>query len=134
MSTWSSWRSAATAVSGRVVLVGVLLGGFGSHESAAGGSAAGREPTAPTTTIQVHATNNLGGGVIRETVLFPGWDPYEPVPAFVYRKPDALKLPVVVFIHGMGADKTWQADWHREIAGRGFAVIAIDAHLSGDRA
>jgi pimeloyl-ACP methyl ester carboxylesterase len=34
----------------------------------------------------------------------------------------------------MGADKTWQADWHCEMAERGFAVIAIDAHLSGDRA
>lgn len=130
MTACSSRRSVARALSGQVALIALgVLGGFALPRCAAG-----QEPTAPTTAIQVQATDKLEGGVVRETALFSGWDPYEPVPAYVYLKPDAQKLPVVIFIHGMGADKTWQADWHRELAGRGFAVIAIDAHLSGHRA
>lgn len=88
----------------------------------------------PVTAIRVQAADVQKNDIVRETVLFPGWDPYEPVPAYVYVKPKARKLPVLIFIHGMGSRKTWQADWHRELAERGFAVIAIDAHLSGDRA
>ena len=88
----------------------------------------------PTTAIGVKSSELQKNDVLRETVLFPGWDPYEPVPAFVYRKPKAERLPVVIFIHGMGSNKTWQAEWHRELAERGCAVIAVDAHLSGDRA
>ena len=52
---------------------------------------------------------------------------------YAYLPEKAEKLPVVIFIHGMGADKTWRAGWHAELAQRGFAVISIDAHLSGDR-
>jgi len=88
----------------------------------------------PVTAIEVKATDVQKDDVVREKVLFPGWDPYEPVSAYVYRKPKAEKLPVVIFIHGMGSNKSWQAEWHRQLAERGYAVIAIDAHLSGDRA
>jgi pimeloyl-ACP methyl ester carboxylesterase len=87
----------------------------------------------PHTTIEVQAEKTLDNNVVRQTFLFPGWDPYEPVPAFVYLQAGKEKLPVVIFIHGMGADKTWQAEWHAELAERGLAVISIDAHLSGDR-
>lgn len=84
-------------------------------------------------TIEVKAVDRLEQDVFRETVLFPGWDPYEPVSAYVYYQKRSEPLPVVIFIHGMGADKKWQAAWHAELATRGLAVISIDAHLSGDR-
>ncbi len=97
------------------------------------GSGSRAQATDSPATIQVKAEDVLDGGVIRQTVLFPGWDPYEPVSAYLYFAERAEKLPVVIFIHGMGADKSWQAPWHVELAQRGFAVISIDAHLSGDR-
>jgi pimeloyl-ACP methyl ester carboxylesterase len=83
--------------------------------------------------IQINATDVLNNKVLRQSVLFPGWDLYEPVSAYVYFLEKSERLPVVVFIHGMGADKSWQAGWHAELAQQGFAVISIDAHLSGDR-
>src|SRR4051794_15424705 len=110
----------------RAAVFALLLGGAFSPRFAAAQERV--------TAIQFKATDVQKNDVARETALSPGWDPYEPVPAYVYRKPKADKLPVVIFIHGMGANKSWQADWHRELAERGFAVIAIDAHLSGDRA
>lgn len=87
----------------------------------------------PVRAIVVQSEDELEHQVVRQTVLFPGWDPYEPVPAYVYFRRSPDKLPVVIFIHGMGADKTYLASWHRELAERGFAVISIDAHLSGAR-
>src|SRR5687768_12931288 len=101
MTAFRPRRSAVSALSGRLGLAAVVLCGF---VWPALGAAQGR-----TTAIKVTATDAPENGVVRETVLFPGWDPYEPVPAFVYRKPEAKQLPVVIFIHGMGADKTWQA-------------------------
>src|SRR3954469_19715790 len=126
MTTLKPRRPAFGTFAGRVALFALLLGGWSSPRFAAAQERV--------TTIQVKATDVQKNDVVRETALFPGWDPYEPVPAYVYRKPKAEKLPVVIFIHGMGSNKSWQADWHRELAERGFAVIAIDAHLSGDRA
>src|SRR5688572_7650041 len=62
--------------------------------------------------IKVTATKQLDDQIVRESVLLPGWDPYEPVSAYVYYKKGARGLPVVIFIHGQGADKTWLAHWH----------------------
>ncbi len=87
----------------------------------------------PAVEIQVKSVKHLEGQIVRQTVLFPGWDPYEPVPAYVYFKQKAEKLPVVIFIHGMRMDKTFLACWHAELAQQGFAVISVDAHLSGAR-
>ncbi|MGE3808304.1 MAG: alpha/beta hydrolase family protein, partial [Gemmataceae bacterium] len=87
----------------------------------------------PHTSIQVKAETVLDNQVVRQSVWFPGWDPYEPVPTYVYFKKATEKLPVVLFIHGMGADKTNLASWHAQLAEKGFAVISIDAYLSGDR-
>jgi pimeloyl-ACP methyl ester carboxylesterase len=87
----------------------------------------------PVTSIGVKKTVPLENRIVRETLLLPGWDPYEPVSAYLYYRPAEEKLPVVIFIHGMGADKNAMAGWHAELAGRGMAVLSIDAHLSGDR-
>jgi pimeloyl-ACP methyl ester carboxylesterase len=89
------------------------------------------EPPPPV--IQTKKTDSLPNQIVRETLLLPGWDPYEPVSAYLYVKEGGEKLPVVIFIHGMGADKTYLAGWHAELAGLGMAVLSIDAHLSGDR-
>ena len=87
----------------------------------------------PTVAVQVQSVDLLKNEIVRQCVLFPGWDPYEPVPAYVYFRQKAENLPVVIFIHGMGQEKSALASWHVELAEKGFAVISVDAHLSGDR-
>jgi hypothetical protein len=106
-------------------LAALVVGWSIAHEMAAAQQ--------PTVEVQVKAEDLLESQIVRQSVLFPGWDPYEPVPAYVYFKKNAERLPVVIFIHGMGANKTSFAAWHVELAQRGFAVISVDAHLSGDR-
>lgn len=103
----------------------VVVSGLAWHDMAAAQQ--------PTVEVQVQSEDLLQNQVVRQSVLFPGWDPYEPVPAYVYFQRNAERLPVVIFIHGMGANKTFLAVWHLELAERGFAVISLDAHLSGDR-
>jgi len=74
-----------------------------------------------------------GSAVEREKLLLAGWDPDEPVPAFVYYKKGTTSMPVVIFLHGMGGSKDQNAERLRELAGKGLFVVAIDAHLHGER-
>jgi dienelactone hydrolase len=74
-----------------------------------------------------------GGAVEREKLLLAGWDPDEPVPAFVYYKKGTRSMPVVIFLHGMGGSKDQNSERLRELAGKGLFVVAIDAHLHGER-
>lgn len=125
-SLWITHTRARVALrSVTCLLLASAIGGFLPP-----GSVAAQQPT---TKLEIQSEDPLANGIVRRKALFPGWDPYEPVPAYVYLKPPAEKLPVVIFIHGMGANKDYLADWHAELAAQGFAVISIDAHLSGDR-
>jgi len=74
-----------------------------------------------------------GPGITKEHALLAGWDPHEPVPAFIYRPPDGDKLPVILFTHGLGRDKEFYADRLVSLASAGFLVIAIDDFLHGER-
>jgi len=69
----------------------------------------------------------------REMLYFAGWDPDEPVPAYVYYKRGNKAMPVVIFMHGMGGSKESNVKRMEEWAGKGMFVVAIDAHLHGER-
>src|SRR5262245_13719256 len=69
----------------------------------------------------------------REKVFLAGWDPDEPVPAYAYYKKGNKSMPVVIFMHGLGGSKDQYAKRMQEWAGKGLFVVAIDAHLHGER-
>jgi dienelactone hydrolase len=69
----------------------------------------------------------------REKLCLPGWDPDEPVPAYAYYQKGAKAMPVVIFLHGMGGSKDGDPKRLRDLAGKGFFVLALDAHLHGER-
>src|SRR5262249_24112605 len=69
----------------------------------------------------------------RERLSLAGWDPDEPVPAYAYYKKGSKEMPVVIFMHGMGGSKEQSASRLKELARHGLFVLAIDAHLHGER-
>src|SRR5437667_8259570 len=69
----------------------------------------------------------------REKLSLAGWDADEPVPAYVYYKKGNKAMPVVIFMHGMGGSKDGNVQRMQEWAGKGMFVVAIDAHLHGER-
>jgi dienelactone hydrolase len=69
----------------------------------------------------------------REKLSLAGWDPDEPVPAYVYYKKGGKSMPVVLFLHGLGGSKDQYPQRMQEWAARGLFVVAIDAHLHGER-
>ena len=73
------------------------------------------------------------GGVEREKLLLTGWDPDEPVPALAYYQKGNKDLPVVIMMHGLGGNKEQYTKHLQELAGKGLFVLAIDAHLHGER-
>jgi dienelactone hydrolase len=68
-----------------------------------------------------------------EKLSLPGWDPDEPVPAYAYYKRGNRGMPVVIFMHGLGGNKEQEGQHLRDLAARGFFVLAIDAYLHGER-
>jgi dienelactone hydrolase len=71
--------------------------------------------------------------VQREHLYLAGWDPDEPVPASVYYKKGNRSMPVVIFMHGLGGNKEQYPQRMKTLADRGLFVVAIDAHLHGER-
>jgi dienelactone hydrolase len=69
----------------------------------------------------------------REKLLLAGWDPDEPVPAYAFYKKGNRAMPVVIFLHGLGGSKEQEGPRLRDLAARGFFVVAIDAYLHGER-
>jgi uncharacterized protein len=69
----------------------------------------------------------------REKLFLAGWDPDEPVPAYAYYKKGNQAMPVVIFLHGLGGSKEQDGQRLRDLAGKGFFVVAIDAYLHGER-
>src|SRR5215472_15923871 len=72
------------------------------------------------------------GAIEREKLYLAGWDPDEPVPAYVYYKKGNRSMPVVIFLHGMGGSKEHDGDRMRHWAAKGLFVVALDAHLHGE--
>jgi dienelactone hydrolase len=73
------------------------------------------------------------GKIEREKLSLAGWDPDEPVPAYVYYRKGNKDMPVVIFVHGLGGSKGQYVRRMQELAGKGLFVVAIDAHLHGER-
>lgn len=69
----------------------------------------------------------------REKLSLAGWDPDEPVPALIYCKKGNKGMPVVIFSHGLGGNKEQYPNRMKELASKGLFVVAIDAHLHGER-
>lgn len=69
----------------------------------------------------------------REKLYLAGWDPDEPVPAYLYYKKGAKNMPVVIMMHGMGGSKEQYVQRMQEWAGKGMFVVVIDAFLHGER-
>src|SRR4051812_43911468 len=69
----------------------------------------------------------------REQLSLAGWDPDEPVPANVYYKKGNKSMPVVIFMHGLNGNKDQYPERMKTLADRGLFVVAIDAHLHGER-
>ena len=69
----------------------------------------------------------------REKLLLAGWDPDEPVPAYLYYKKGKKSLPVVLFLHGLGGNKEQYVKRMEELASKDMFVVTIDAHLHGER-
>ena len=75
----------------------------------------------------------LAQEIERDKLTLAGWDPDEPVPAYAYHKKATKNMPVVIFLHGMGGSKEQSAARLQELARQGIFVLAIDAHLHGER-
>src|SRR5262249_17829483 len=61
----------------------------------------------------------------REKLSLAGWDADEPVPAYAYYKKGNPAMPVVIFMHGLGGSKEQDPQRMRDLAGKGFFVVAI---------
>ncbi|MFO0965815.1 MAG: prolyl oligopeptidase family serine peptidase [Gemmataceae bacterium] len=75
----------------------------------------------------------IDGTIEREKLFLSGWDPDEPVPAYLYYKKGAKGMPVVIFMHGLGGSKEQYPERMRDWASKGLFVVTIDAHLHGER-
>jgi dienelactone hydrolase len=106
----------------RPVLISAIL-------AAVLGSAAWPESAVP----QERTQPPKDGTIEREHLYLPGWDPDEPVPAYIYYKKGNRAMPVVIFLHGLGGSKEQYAQRMQELAARGLFVVVIDAHLHGER-
>jgi uncharacterized protein len=69
----------------------------------------------------------------RDKLYLAGWDPDEPVPAYLYYKKGSKAMPVVIFMHGLGGSKDQYVPRMQEWADKGLFVVTIDAHLHGER-
>jgi len=71
--------------------------------------------------------------LVSEKMLLEGWDPSDPVPAIAIYPKEKIPLPLVVLLHGFQRNKEALEPWARELAPKGFFVLAIDLHLHGER-
>ena len=109
----SSWRTK--------LLLTVLLASF----------SAAAVPAPPE--VQVLERKDLPGGLVREKLRLPGFDPDEAVPAIAIHPAMGGPLPVCVALHSFRGAKENCENWCRDLAARGIFAITIDAHLHGER-
>ncbi len=82
---------------------------------------------------QVQERQELEGGLVREKLLLPGWDPSDPVPAIALYGRAAAHAPVVFLFHWFQGSKEVMEPWAQELARAGFFALAVDCHLHGER-
>jgi len=82
---------------------------------------------------QVLERNDLPGGLVREKLRLPGFDPDEAVPAVAFHPASGGPFPVAIALHGFRCAKEELEAWCRDLAARGVFALALDAHLHGER-
>jgi len=83
--------------------------------------------------MQILERNDLPGGLVREQLRLPGFDPDEAVPAVAIHPASGGPFPVAICLHSFRGAKENLEGWCRDIAARGVFAITIDAHLHGER-
>lgn len=75
----------------------------------------------------------IAGDLVREKLLLGGCDPGSPVPAIAVYPKGAARLPLVLLMHWFQGSKEVMEPWGRELASKGFFVVAPDLYLHGER-
>jgi len=83
--------------------------------------------------MRVLERRDLPGGLAREKLCLPGFDPDEGVPAVAIYPVSGGPFPVAVCLHSFRGAKENLEPWCRDLAARGIFAISIDAHLHGER-
>ncbi|MCX6930064.1 MAG: prolyl oligopeptidase family serine peptidase [Verrucomicrobia bacterium] len=83
--------------------------------------------------IQILDRKDLPGGLVREQLRLPGFDPDESVPAIAIHPATGGPFPVAICLHCFRGAKENLEPWCRDLAARGIFAITIDAHLHGER-
>ncbi len=109
----------------RTILVMLLSGGLAPASSSPG---AGPYPRA-----QIVERTELPGGLTRERLRLPGFDPDETVPAIAIHPVSGGPFPVAICLHYFRGAKENCEGWCRDLASRGVFAVAPDAHLHGER-
>jgi len=76
---------------------------------------------------------DLPGGLVRERLRLPCFDPDEAVPAVAIHPASGGPFPVAIALHCFRGAKENLEAWCRDLAARGVFAIAPDAHLHGER-
>lgn len=87
----------------------------------------------PRLKIQIVAREDLPGGLVRERLRLPGFDPDETVPAIAVHPASGGPFPVAFCLHYFQGAKESCEGWCRDLAARGVFAVAIDAYLHGER-
>jgi pimeloyl-ACP methyl ester carboxylesterase len=82
---------------------------------------------------QVLERTELPGGLVRERLRLPGFDPDEAVPAIAIHPASGGPFPVCIVLHCFRGEKENLESWCRDLAARGIFALAIDAHFHGER-
>jgi len=83
--------------------------------------------------MQVLERQDLPGGLVRERLRLPGFDPDEAVPAIAIRPASGGFFPVAICLHCFRGAKENLEPWCRDLATQGIFALSIDAHLHGER-
>jgi hypothetical protein len=75
----------------------------------------------------------LPGGLVREKLRLPGFDPDEAVPAIAIHPATGGPFPVAICLHPFRGAKENLETWCRDLAAKGVFALTIDAHLHGER-
>lgn len=95
--------------------------------------ATGAAVTAAPPELQVLERAQLPGGLIRERLRLPGFDPDETVPAIAVHPAAGGPFPVCLVLHYFRGTKEDFEPWCRDLAAQGMFALAIDAYLHGER-
>jgi len=91
-------------------------------------AAAGSHPE-----MQILERKDLPGGLVREQLRLPGFDPDEAVLAVAIHPASGGPFPVAICLHSFRGAKENLEGWCRDLAARGIFALTIDAHLHGER-